>query len=387
MITQNEIERFAQNKYQAFLRSVVEGCAFFPLHVRFGRPRHTESLEILSKEIQSLLGGSKDLTGHGYTVICESVPMRRYGQQTLPVDVFFASDTDYVAFIGKRAEVEQFRQNVETSRSLCPPLDTWLATHVTLIIANADRWLDLMRVCAWFASHPRPGCYAREIPVPVHTKFIEENQAVLRNLLEQVLPNDFDPEADDFFSRFYLRDKEPLIRVRILDCGLATQIGLPITDFSVPVSAFNSLPFSILKRVIITENELPLLTLPSFPGTVAVFGRGNAVKLVAMASWLQNCPAVFYWGDIDAAGFTILAQLRKHLPHVRSVLMDRATFDGNAWAKVQDPSPPASAALQDTLTEEEWLCWRGVVATATRLEQERITLMVAHQAIQEAFEA
>jgi len=68
-------------------------------------------------------------------------------------------------------------------------------------------------------------------------------------------------------------------------------------------------------------------------------------------------------------------------------LMDRVTFEGNAWAKVQDPSPPASAALQDTLTEEEWLCWRGVVATATRLEQERITLMVAHQAIQEAFEA
>jgi len=47
--------------------------------------------------------------------------------------------------------------------------------------------------------------------------------------------------------------------------------------------------------------------------------------VLAQADWLAHCQ-VYYWGDIDTHGFAILDQLRAHVPHARSLLMDRATL-------------------------------------------------------------
>ncbi|QBD83792.1 hypothetical protein EPA93_45535 [Ktedonosporobacter rubrisoli] len=41
-------------------------------------------------------------------------------------------------------------------------------------------WSDLIAVCDYFLEHPRPACYIREIPVAVHTKFIEQHSGILR---------------------------------------------------------------------------------------------------------------------------------------------------------------------------------------------------------------
>ncbi len=45
---------------------------------------------------------------------------------------------------------------------------------------------------------------------------------------------------------------------------------------------------------------------------------------LAQAGWLARCQ-VYYWGDIDTHGFAILDQLRTHIPHARSLLMDRVS--------------------------------------------------------------
>ena len=51
----------------------------------------------------------------------------------------------------------------------------------------------------------------------------------------------------------------------------------------------------------------------------------DGFEVLAQAAWLRQCH-VHYWGDIDTHGFAILDRLRAHLPHARSLLMDRATL-------------------------------------------------------------
>jgi hypothetical protein len=386
MITPAEILRLAQNKYRDFLRAIVTDQAFFPLQIRFGRPRHTDSLPELTQMVQTLLSNSKDRTGTGYTVTCAPVQTRRYGEQNLPVAVQFTNEADFIGSLEREAEVRRFRENLEASRRLCPTLgDEWLAANAGRLIDHADAWPDLMRVCAWFVAHPRPGCYAREIPVPVHTKFIEDHQPILRPLLDTLLANDLDPTADNFFSRYFLRDREPLIRVRLLDPALKLATGVTLADFAVPATDFDELPFDSVQRVVIVENELPLLTLPYLPSTVAIFGRGNAVGLIVNAPWLQRCPRIVYWGDIDAAGLAILARLRTRLPAVQSVLMDQSTLDAYPWAVVEDRSKHDTIP-QENLGDSEWACWRTVLQKGSRLEQERIPVAFAHDAIRQAFD-
>ena len=78
-------------------------------------------------------------------------------------------------------------------------------------------------------------------------------------------------------------------------------------------------------QVVITENEINYLALPTRQGTLAVFGSGYGLQALGDIQWLKQ-RHVWYWGDIDTHGFAILNELRTRLPHVRSLLMDRGTL-------------------------------------------------------------
>lgn len=82
--------------------------------------------------------------------------------------------------------------------------------RVRVVVANAGRWGDLLTVCQYFLDHPRPNLYARELPLAVHTKFVEEHQSVLREMLDELLPPQaIDPAANRFEERFLLRYTGP----------------------------------------------------------------------------------------------------------------------------------------------------------------------------------
>jgi hypothetical protein len=98
--------------------------------------------------------------------------------------------------------------------------------------------------------------------------------------------------------------------------------------------------------------------------------------------WLAGLDVV-YWGDIDTHGFAILNQLRHHMPHARSMLMDRATLLGHRDHWVTEPSP-TTAAL-DRLDRAESALYADLQANAyalsVRLEQERVSFAVIEKAV------
>src|SRR5258708_12193648 len=90
------------------------------------------------------------------------------------------------------------------------------------------------------------------------------------------------------------------------------------------------------------ETELASLAFPAPGAARAILGGGYAVPVLEPLGWLAGLDVV-YWGDIDTHGFAILDRLRRHLPHARSMLMDRATLLAHREHWATEPAPTAAA--------------------------------------------
>jgi hypothetical protein len=368
MLTPEQIYRRALNRYPDFLRSLCTGESLFPLPV-FGagmaRPKDfgtdRAAIEVLRKQ-------SKDETGFGYEIAWDERNFRRLGLQKVPSAVAFPIAEDYVRFLGRRAEVRQFQEDYDLIQKRCPELREWAQANPMKVVLHAGSWQGLLDVCTYLQKHPRPNCYLRELPVVVDTKFIEARKGVLSELLPIVAPLTLAPEKISFEARFGFRSKQPLLRMRFLDEHLQALLGFPIDDFATPLDKFCGLPLGGA-TVLIVENEMTFLTLPKLTETVAIWGAGDAVALLANVAWLKCC-RVFYWGDLDCHGFEALSNLRKTFPDVPSVLMDESTLADHAGFAVKAAATHSKEKLELTSTEQ--ILYDQLVKTDTLLEQERI---------------
>ncbi|NEQ43602.1 MAG: hypothetical protein F6K00_08600 [Leptolyngbya sp. SIOISBB] len=371
MIDPAQIKKKAASRYSKFLRSIITGDSFFPTEFSVGAM--PKDYPTLSRTIIQLTEQAKQSLGYGYHLELESRNTRKYGVQSLPTWIGIETEQDYLKLIKKTQEVARFRLDLELIQSHLPELKPWLCQYPLKVIEYRDRWSDLIKVCQYFQQHPQPNLYIRELPIRVHTKFIEQNKRVLRELLETILPAaqlvSVEGEKDyTFEKRFSLRYREPLIRLRLLDHSLTTRYGFPATDMSVPLSEFRQLDLAP-HRCLITENLMNFLTLPPVENGFAIFGSGYGVRALKSIPWLSTCP-IFYWGDLDVDGFKILSQLRADFPQVISMMMDWATFE-----IFRDFAVPVAAAIAEPLpqlTPDETSLYEHLAQCQQRLEQEHV---------------
>lgn len=360
MITPDGIRKQAERAYPRFLRSLVSGESFFPLEIRFGKKGPTGSFKDFAGKRQALLDGSGE-----YMVEVETRRSRRFGEQHLPTRLYFDDPARFAAYLRRSQEVDRLLEAVALTRSRRPDLLPWMAENAHRITGYLDRWEGLLSVCSYFLENPRPGLYARELPLPVDTKFVETNTGILRSMLDFLLPPEaVDGRTSDFAPRFGLRYDEPLVRLRALDRA----VDWPALDLSLPVSSFASLDLAPCS-VIICENKMTFLTLPQVENGVAIFGGGFKIELLREASWVRRCD-VLYWGDLDAHGFMILSQLRSFHPGARSVMMDVETFE--TFRSFAADGKPCPATALPHLTPEEHAVFESLARSNLRLEQERI---------------
>lgn len=371
MITSDEIRQQAARKYLDFLRAKVHGESFFPLAMRFRKAKASDDYLALRQWVGELLAESKAERGFGYTVLLAERALRRYGRQSLPAHITIDTESDFLQLIGKVAEFEAWQTAVTHTLAQFPQLQEWLAQYPQRVLPYLAVWDDLLTVCAYFVAHPRPNLYLRELPVPVHTKFVEDNQAILRHLLDELLPpTAIHATESQFERRFGLRYDEPQIRLRLLDEALRHALGWPVADISLTVSDCAALKGMNGRIVLIVENKMTFLTLPPVPNGLAIWGKGFQVSLLRDVGWLADC-TIWYWGDLDAQGFAILSQLRDYWPQTRSFLMDEATL-----AKYQDfavTGTPAGEMSLVNLDGEETAVYQHLLSHNYRLEQERIS--------------
>jgi hypothetical protein len=361
------------------LRAAITGIPVFPKSIRSNKTLSKDFAE-MNKQLKPLIASSKDVKGFGYTIQYKRVNTKLHGNQHLPDAISFELLDDYLDFTGKKKEYERFVSDSELILAAHPELRDLLLKSPLIVIGNHDHWPELLNVCAWFSNAHEPGrYYVRELPIPVHTKFIENQQGVLRSLFDALSGMAVNIEEKSFEKRYQLKYAEPLIRLRVLDDVLL--IGGKFSDVSVTLSEFNTNPMGCT-RIVITENKMNFLTLPAMPQTIAIWGGGFAIENLKHISWLANIP-IYYWGDIDEHGMQILSQLRKYYPQSRSFLMDFETL--HLFKHYWDTGAVCSTEVLPGLCEAEHKVFDFLKVHSIRLEQEKIPHHFAIERINELF--
>ncbi len=373
MISPAEIKKQALKRWKPLLQSHIQGEPFFPKIIdRIGKVKSgqiTERFEILQKEIEELYRFSKNQTGKGYLVQTAGRNFRRTGSHDLPDTLVFETIDDYIYFIGCTKEWRLFIDNYKTIINTIPELKDWTLNNCLWLTKGEINWNDVLKVCQFFMETPRPNLYLRQLPIEIHTKFIEENNALIQSLLDFLIPDHVrSAQQKRFVERFFLRYDEPLIRLRFLDEN--PHPDFKFRDISIPLSDFETLELHA-GNVLIAENKMNFLTLPLLGSTVAIWsGGGFNISYLKNAPWLSD-KKIRYWGDIDEHGFQILHQLRSYHPHAQSVMMDRTTFE--TFQNYAVSGARNQSHNLNLLTKEENELFQYLkTSEKNRLEQEKI---------------
>lgn len=380
MIPPEEIKKQAERWYKEFLISSLKKAPFFPREVRFGKIKASETLTDFSrigKEIQDLKLKSKKSLGYGYDIEFITRKDQRIGSQPFPQRIYFETEDDYLRFIKKEKEFKDFKRTVSLITDSIPRLYDLILQNPLKVIDHSARWPGLIKVCRYFISNPRPGLYLRELPIDVHTKFIEENKGIIKELLDFLINEDINREETEFEKRFNLKYNEPTIRLRVLDEEISKRHFSGLTDLTITQSEFKSLDINC-KRVFILENKtnfsniFNFLTIPNLNSSISIFGKGFGLGLLKGVDWLKE-KEVYYWGDIDVQGFQMLSQLRSYLPQTRSLMMDFETF--NAFPDYRVNGTVGNIKQLPNLAEDEDKVFKHLLELkeGNRLEQEKIS--------------
>lgn len=375
MIQPETLRRKAENLYGEFLCAWLEGESFFPRTVPAERRLDARDHAGAIAALQRLRDGSKEVQGFGYSISWRERKSRDFGRNPFPERIFFETQDDFLRFIDKHSEFIGFADAVTRLRAEFPILSGWIRSHRQLLIEVAPSLDGLLHVLRYFQQNPRPNRFARELPLPVDTKFIERHERVLYEWLDLVVPEFVHSHETHFARRFGLLYPEIHVMVRFLDPQLQCEMASPWPELSLPISALAKLPVCSAE-VIIIENKVTLLALPQRARTIGLGALGRAVSELRYVRWLTNTP-IKYWGDIDIEGFEILSALRAEFPNVTSLLMDEATL--TRFQSLAGPGTGRQLALPPHLTPEERFAFERCLQQNIRVEQEKIPLDEAVQ--------
>ncbi len=393
MITPQEIKNKAVRWWSnnSFLRSVILEESFFPRDMpQIGLVKLIEKVTDflkISSEQQQLIKYSKEIKGFGYSMEWEERNHQSIGKNRFIKRIYFETEKDYIRFIGKETHLKNFRNDLSLVLGL-PALKPWIIENPLKVVYHHGNWESILKVCMYFLkAHELNKYYIRELPIKVHTKFVENNKELLCDLLDFLLPEDKIIKEHvgtrNFEKRYGLKYEQPLIRIRILDECICEEYFSGFSDLSIPVEKLDVLDVPV-EHVIILENKtnytniMNFLTIPKLKGAIAVFGSGNRVGALKNATWLSRINT-YYWGDLDIQGFQILSQLRAFHPTIKSIMMDRKTL--LAFEEDWVEGTPTLVSDPVNLTEEEQKLYQLLKEKSIRLEQEKIS----HNFVKENF--
>jgi hypothetical protein len=409
MKSPEEVAQWIKQRYLRQRWRWMEGHGSWPLLVNLERPTQREVLkDFLHVQRWSAAWNTwrsahvteKDDAASAPQIRMSTIAWQGVGEQTLPEALSFHS----AECVAKFCNDDRVWRLVEMRRHAM--LERWPALLATGFgphyeaLASYDEadFGRLLALLIWFVENPRSGLYLRQLPVPgIDTKWVDLKRrglvadfvrritspplTVLTDLdLEEVEPSGhavtLAAELDEVSLNFYdicgLRRPPIKLHLLVLCPYLRAKVG-GLRDVVAPIDELAKLSFNPV-CALISENKDTGLSLPDIPGTVAFIKLGNAVSLLGQLPWIRELPA-FYWGDMDTYGFSILAQARKTLSNVYSLMMDFETLDAHR-DRLVDERQQATNVDHAFLTTQELAIYKGFLKgtwwTKMRLEQERI---------------
>ena len=205
MITLKEIQKQCSNWWKSVLTAHIESVNFFPKDIsRIGKISTKDLMERLpeyQKTLEILRDNSKSKKKLGYSLLEIERQFDKIGKQIVPEKIVIETLEDYLKIIGKEKEYLLFIHNYKILISQLPNLKEWAASHPQKLI-DCNEWLDIIKVCNYFVENPKPNLYIRELPIQIHTKFIENNKAIIKELLDILIPEHINKNETNFEKRF-----------------------------------------------------------------------------------------------------------------------------------------------------------------------------------------
>ena len=235
------------------------------------------------------------------------VKTRSKGMQTVIEKILFESEADFLRFIQKETEACNFKTNLEyikaqyLTRDATDMVHNWVVTHSSILTESfgAQYWEQLFLCADWFIHHSPCGLYLREIPLPVHTKFIEQNRTLIFSLYRTLKRDSHRDEiggqnsdrtqplaaescngcsaeekatelkntAEALYAEWGVRTAPTFVRLRLLDDAISVTIAgetLKSGEVQLPLESFAELRFDSVDTIFIVENLLVYLTFPPF---------------------------------------------------------------------------------------------------------------------------
>ena len=399
MISIDEIKKKAENKFLPFLHSIIDEKDFFPLLIPSAKGSVKDSFAERKVEAENLYKNSKNAKGRGYTVETKTIKTHKQGMQTIIEKIYFETEIDFIHFIGKEKETENFKKHLSIVKSRFLNLNAedvqnnWLKKHLRSLIAETedDYWQNIFLCAIWFLNNPHCNVYLREIPVPVHTKFIEQNTSLIFSVYTALNKNEDTDKVSsnaDIYKRWGVRTAEPFIRFRSLDKDIHLKIlNEEFTSYEIqtPLSAFAKINFNSIEYIFIVENLMVYLTFPAFNKALCIFGSGFAAVNLKECKTL-NEKKLYYFGDMDEHGFEILSNVRSIFPNIQSFCMDQKTYETFSIFAVKGEN--SHSKIEDlNLSEDELHLFKFLRENKTigRLEQEKISQAFIKSRIEKIF--
>lgn len=299
----------------------------------------------------------------------------RYGPQRLPRRAILPSPRIVARTVGaESAWVRAIAQALLLVEHF-PEAEPKAALRELSLLNDRDVQLAV-RAARVIRAHPDSGLYPRQLAIPgLDTKWVETHQGVLRSLTSDVTGPDFGLRKVPTTADILLADPAARTRRRLPRSLSVSRDELADFDHGVPVSE---------TVVLVVENRQCAIDLPDFHGLIVLHGLGNsAPELLATTPWVRGAPRVLYWGDMDAAGFSMLQRMRELGITARSLLMDPATFESMLEHATVGKNQVSGRTDLLTGTEKDVVAgildgrWGG----ARQVEQEKIPTRVAVAAL------
>lgn len=367
MITPNELFEKSDKLFNKVITAVLKAEDIFPLVMPSNKKLPGTSFSELKASLVPLYQHSKQAKGKGYTIKWKEKTVDGT-KQKIPSKIFFETLNDYLHYIKRTKDYEAINNAFVKLTSSFPFLADWAKENITFLLTQAERMDDFIKVCNYFHNNKPPhNLYLRELPIEVHSKFIEDNSAALKRILDVLLPADWiNKNETDFSGRYYIKKPNIYAQIRILDDTLKPLIGYDELALTLDDSALlNWQP----EKVFIIENRACFLSFPKVKNAVAIFGEGFKSRVSKHIPWLAKAE-LFCWFDLDAAGFEMLNIIRQYYPEAKSFLMDKKTY--NQFSQFSVTSAYRKLFLEK-LNADELNLYEFLQTNSKRLEQERIT--------------
>ncbi|GAB2820412.1 Wadjet anti-phage system protein JetD domain-containing protein [Ferruginibacter profundus] len=308
-----------EKKYVGFLKNRICENQFEQIILRGGKNKPDNSID-LHNAIKMFLQFEKTEDKKGWDIEWEQWISKKIGKQRWPNNVIVNTAEDFLFLIQKEKEILIFDQILADLKRWRQGITGWLVKDPEVLIKHIDNWAGLCAVVDYLLSNDATTYYIRNLPVPVHTKFIEENERIILSLLQH-----FNSEKDniDYTSLNHavgLKRKPVLFPIRWLDEELAVQNTQGMVVLGATPENLRNRNWEITELWMV-ENETALFMLPERKHSLAICSRGKALELLSDIAWFNNVK-LYYWGDMDEDGYAMLRQCRKLYPHTKSVLMD-----------------------------------------------------------------